>query len=528
MISTPAWPFDNFSFHKSLHNNSSTQNPMEEKMTNKVADHSGGLARRSVTPFEVLAQSVANIAPSAVIAFGPGVMALYAGNGAWFSFVIGMGIILIVAHTVAVFARRRAGAGSLYSLVRPALGPWGSLVTGWALFIGVIAIASGSLAGAGFFASAFLEGLGANLFQPMVGQIVLDAILLAIAVYLTISGVRIAARVSATLEVLSIIVIIVMLVIVIVSSGNIFDSAQLTLTDATFDGMVFAVVLAILGFVGFESAAALGEEAQDPYRAIPRAIRRGAIFAGILYIFATYVQVAAFEGGAEGLGKSLSPMDDLAAQYGLDGFVPLLNLGFAASFMAVVIACMTVAARLLFAWGNEGLISSWFGQAHPKHRTPARAIYTIIPLVFLPMAIVLSLGVAPLGATTYIDTVGVFGYMFSYILVCIGAPIFLKKTKGKNVIFTMVLGIVGALSLLYVFYRNVWPIPATPLDSLPIYFIVALIVGVVFFAILRIRKPAVAAQAGTFADDNPDDDTDENTDDNTDEPSVQPEKITLT
>ena len=472
-------------------------------MSIKIAEHSGGLARRSVTPFEVLAQSVANIAPSAVIAFGPGVMALYAGNGAWFSFAIGMGIILIVAQTVAVFARRRAGAGSLYSLIRPALGPWGSIVTGWALFIGVIAIASGSLAGAGFFASAFLDGLGINVFQPMAGQIVIDAILLAVAVYLTISGVRIAARVSATLEVLSIIVIVIVLTIVLFSSGNVFDAAQLTLTGATFDGMVFAVVLAILGFVGFESAASLGEEAKDPYRAIPRAIRRGAIFAGIVYIFATYVQVAAFAGGADGLGKSLSPMDDLATQYGLDGFVPLLNLGFAASFMAVVIACMTVAARLLFAWGNEGLLPSWFGKAHPKHRTPARAIYTTILLVFLPMAIVLSLGVAPLGATTYIDTVGVFGYMFAYILVCIGAPIFLKKTNGKSVIFTMILGIVGALSLLYVFYRNVWPIPAPPLDSLPVYFAVALLIGIILFAILRLRKPEVAAQAGTFADDNP-------------------------
>jgi amino acid transporter len=474
-------------------------------MSIKTADHSGGLARRSVTPFEVLAQSVANIAPSAVIAFGPGVMALYAGNGAWFSFVIGMAIILIVAQSVAVFARRRAGAGSLYSLVRPALGPWGSIVTGWALFIGVVAIASGSLAGAGFFASAFLEGLGLNLFQPMTGQIVLDAVLLALAVYLTISGVRVAARVSATLEVLSIIVIVVMLVIVLVSSGNVFDPAQLTLTGATFDGMVFAVVLAILGFVGFESAASLGEEAKDPYRAIPRAIRRGALFAGVIYIFATYVQVAAFDGGAEGLGKSLSPMDDLAAQYGLDGFVPLLNLGFAASFMAVVIACMTVAARLLFAWGNEGLVSSWFGKAHPKHRTPARAIYAIIPLVFVPMAIVLLVGVAPLGATTYIDTVGVFGYMFAYILVCIGAPIFLKRTNAKGVVITMILGVLGAVALLYVFYRNVWPIPASPLDTLPVYFIVALIIGVAFFAILRLRKPSVAALAGTFADDNPED-----------------------
>ena len=67
----------------------------------------------------------------------------------------------------------------------------------------------------------------------------------------------------------------------------------------------------------------------------------------------------------------------------------------------------------------------------------------------------------------------------------------------------MILGIIGAASLLYVFYANVWPTPASPLDSLPVYFIVALIIGMAFFAILRWRKPAVAANAGTFADDNP-------------------------
>lgn len=473
-------------------------------MSTRISDHSGGLARRSVTPFEVLAQSVANIAPSAVIAFGPGAMALYAGNGAWFSFAIGMVIILAVAQTIAVMARRRAGAGSLYSLIRPALGPSGSFVTGWALFIGVLGIASGSLAGAGFFASRFLEGFGLTLFREMQGQILVDALLVIVAVYLTISSVRLSTRVSATLEVLSISVIVVVLAIVLISSDNVFDAAQFQLTGATLSGMVFAVVLAILGFVGFEGAAALGEEAKDPYKAIPRAIRRGALFAGILYVFATYAQVAAFKGGADALGASTSPMDDLASQYGLTGIEPILNLGFAASFMAVVMACITVAARLVFAWGNEGLIGAWFGKAHPKHRTPSNAIYTLAPVVFVPTAVVLLIGVAPLAATTYIDTVGVFGYMLAYIVVCIGAPIFLSKAKAKGVVSTMILGLIGALSLIYVFYSNIFPAPAAPLNSLPYYFIVLMVIGLAFYAVVKFRRPAAASRAGSFADDNVD------------------------
>ncbi len=465
-------------------------------------DHSGGLARRSVTPFEVLAQSVANIAPSAVIAFTPMFMAGSAGNGAWFSFAIGMAIILIIAQSVTAIARRRAGAGSLYSLIRPAIGPSGSFVTGWGLFIGAICIAAGSLAGAGFFASEFLKGFGVNVFDNPTGQVILDAVILVVAIWVTISGVRIAARVSATLEVISIILIVIVLVIVLVQSGNIIDTAQLTLSGATFDGMIFAVVLAILGFVGFESAASLGEEAKDPFRAIPRAIRGGAIFAGILYIFATYAQVAAIDGGAEGLAASGSPMDALASQYGLDGFVPLLNLGFTASFVAVVMACITVAGRLLFSWGNEGIISKRFGTVHPKYRTPSFAIWITIPMIFIPTAY--EIGIVqevPLNVTTYIDTIGVFGYMIAYLLVCIFAPFFLRKVGAKNVIVTQILGLVGAAALLYVYWVNIVG-TVEPFNQLPIWFIASMLVGIGLFLVVRVRNPKAAEAAGTFADDN--------------------------
>ncbi|MEE1807136.1 hypothetical protein PUR32_13090 [Streptomyces sp. BE133] len=46
-----------------------------------------------------------------------------------------------------------------------------------------------------------------------------------------------------------------------------------------------------------------------------------------------------------------------------------------------------------------------------------------------------------------------------------------------------------------------WPVPAWPLNVLPYVFVGALVVGVVGFAVLRVRKPEVAERAGTFADD---------------------------
>lgn len=458
------------------------------------------LAGRSVSSFEVGAQSVANVAPSAVIAFAPASMAASAGSGAWFSFAIAMIGVLAIAYCVCVFARRRAGASSLYAFTRLSLGPGGAFVTGWALLIGAVAIAAGSLAGAGYYLGRVLHSAHITAFDGVPGQVVLDLALAALAAWLTIAGVRIAARVSSALEVLSIVLIVVVLVAVFARSGNIIDTDQLTLNGATADGLVFAVVLAVLGFVGFEGAASLGAEAADPFRAIPRAVMGSAVLAGLLYMFATYAQVAGF-GGADKLAASTDPMDDLAHRSGLGFLGPFLSLGFAASFLAVVMACVTVAARLLFGMGKEGVLPRFFARTHPRHRTPAAATWTVTPVIAVTTVLVVGAGTAPLLATTYIDTVGTFGYMLSYVLVCVGAPLFVRRTSSGRTALTVLCGIAGAAVMAYVFYRNLVPVPASPLNLLPYVFVGCMAVGLAGYAALRFRNPQAATNAGTYAED---------------------------
>lgn len=465
-----------------------------------AAERGGSLARRSVTSFEVGAQSVANVAPSAVIAFAPAAMAASAGNGAWLSFAIGLLGVLAIAYCICVFARRRAGATSLYAFSRLSLGPSGAFVTGWALLIGSVAIAAGSLAGAGFYLSRVLDSVGITAFDGVLGQVFLDALLAVVAAWVTIVGVRIAARVSSALEVLSILLIVVVLIAVFFKIGHLFDLAQITLKGASPDGVVFAVVLAVLGFVGFEAAASLGAEASDPFKAIPRAITGSAVLAGLLYIFATYTQVAGF-GGPEALAKSADPMEDLAAASGMSFLAPFLDIGFTASFIAVVMACITVAARLLFGMGKEGILPSAFARTHPRHLTPTTGVWTVTPVVAVATCAVVGAGTAPLMATTYIDTVGTFGYMLSYALVCIGAPLFVRRIGAGKMAATVLCGVLGIAVMVYVFYRNIIPVPPAPMNLLPYVFVGVLVLGIAGYAVLRVRDPQAAERAGTYADD---------------------------
>lgn len=470
-------------------------------MTAASQDHSGGLARHSVNPFEVGAQSVANIAPSAVIAFGPAFMAASTGNSAWLAFAVATLITLVIAWCIVAFARQRAGVGSLYSLVHPVLGPKGSFVTGWALWIGVIGIASGSLAGAGFFGARVIERIGWDGLTTIPGQIILDVLLILAAMRLTVASVRIAARTAAILEIFSISLLVITFLFIMTKSGIVFDSAQLDFSNLTLGGFGFAVVLGILGFVGFESAAALGEEAKDRYKAIPRAVLGSAILAGVIYVFATYMEIAQFKGGASALAVSASPMDDLVEQYGLGGLRAFIDLGFTSSFFAVVVATINVGARILFGMSKEKLLPAYLGRAHQTHKTPMNAIYSILPIVVVPAVALVAYGAAPLNVTTWIDTIGVFGYMLAYAMVCAGAPLFLRRQGTGDVAAVTVTGILGIVALVWVFYQNVIPVPAFPLNVLPYAFLVAFIVGVIGYAVIFVRDPETAAQAGTYADD---------------------------
>jgi amino acid transporter len=139
---------------------------------------------------------------------------------------------------------------------------------------------------------------------------------------------------------------------------------------------------------------------------------------------------------------------------------------------------------------------------HKKYRTPAFAIWITIPMIFNPTAS--EVGIVqevPLNVTTYIDTIGVFGYMIAYLLVCIFAPFFLRKVGARNVLVTQILGLVGAAALLYVYWVNIVG-TVEPFNQLPIWFIASMLVGIGLFLVVRVRNPKAAEAAGTFADDN--------------------------
>src|SRR4051794_29178467 len=196
---------------------------------------------------DVMAQSVAGIAPSAAMATTPALIALYAGNGAWLSYVCATIVVILVGLVATQFGRRFASSGSLYSYVARGLGPSGAFAAGWGLIIGYAFIGMIGVVGTSLYFGSFLTELG----LPASGTLAVCLILAIAAVgaaAFAIIGIRISTRVGLVLEIISVAAVLAVLIAVLTGDTVGGDTAQFTFSGLSFDGVAFGIVLGVLGF----------------------------------------------------------------------------------------------------------------------------------------------------------------------------------------------------------------------------------------------------------------------------------------
>jgi len=454
---------------------------------------------------EVLAQSVANMAPSAAMALLPLLVFFSAGNATWLSFALSMVVLLVVAYCASLFATRINSAGSFYVWVARAIGPGAGSAAGGGLVLGYLFTGIACVIGFEIYGANLLSGFGvisadnhwAHLLLYLVGGIA--------PAVMAVTDIKISQRLAFLLESVSVTIILVLCIAVYVHNGGIFDHAQLSLKGGGAGGIVVGMVLAIFAFVGFESAGALGQEAKNPSKSVPRAILWSCGIVGVFYLIVSYAQVYGF--GAS-FGKTSAPMPQLASVVGLGWLGHFIAIGITCSMFACALACLTAGSRMLLSLGHDGLLPKVFTHTTKQTRAPGVAIWAVaVPMTVIPIAYIAA-GSVDTVLTGVEGTLATYGFMLAYGLVALAAPIYLfKLNEGK--VLAWILGVLGAVAMAFVFYVN-WIPTAIPNDifpalvgsykALPYVFIVWTALGLIWYFILKFTKPEVVAAAATWGD----------------------------
>lgn len=442
-----------------------------------------GLAKASMSGFEVLAQSVAGIAPSAVMATGPALVALGAGGSILYSYLFSTLILLMVGYCIAQFARRNGHGASLMSYIISAFGPGVGFIGAIGLAFGYTMIGLACLGGITLYLQPLLLLVGVPGVTSTATTIVTMVVVMALAAVAMIRGVQLSTRIGLVLEVLSVVCIVAVIIAVFATSG--FSTAPLTPSDLGPSGVAGGMVLAILGYVGFESAACMGTEAADPQRTIPRAVLGSALIVGLLYLLSGYAQLVGF-GDAGVLSADAAPLNKLADNAGVHPLGYLVDVGAVASFFACVTGSLNAASRLLHAMGTHGLLPQVLGGTHAQHRTPQLAIVSLSVLAGGIGIAATLMGQGPLDIFAVAGTIGTYGYMVAYLLVSLGAAVFLAR-RGEPFLAAALLGGLATAGMLYVLYRSVWPVPPAPYNALPWVFLAIMVGAGAWYASIRSR-----------------------------------------
>ena len=444
------------------------------------------LRQSTLSQAESLGQSIANIAPTLTPALNVSVVAALAGPGSWLAYLIATIGMMFVAANIGALARRHPQSGSYFLYIGRNFGPFTGAMTGAAMIAAYLFTAVAVTLAFTLFLGSVLSAMGLAGMAPPAW--VLIPIFVGIVWCAGYRDIKLSSRVALVLEGLSVGIIVLITAVIVMRQGTVIDPTQLDLTRLPYGGVMSALAFAVFSFVGFESAATLAKETRSAHIAIPRAIMISAAGVGVFFVVLTYFMVLAMGGDTAAIAGSGAPFADLTTKMGLGWMAGIVYFSALISGFACALACINAASRLVYAMGRYQFIGQSMGTVHDRHQTPHVAVSVCCGLV-----LVISLMVLPIGtleAFGLTGTLGTMGFLFVYLLVCLVAPVDLRRT-GHLLPRQAVAAGIGVLLVGVVMVGSLYPVPPAPFNLGPYIFALYMAAAAVWFLILKQRRPGL-------------------------------------
>ena len=457
------------------------------------------LRKGSLGTIDAMAQSIALLALVMGTALSTSLAASSAGAAAPLAFLVVGLASLCLAYVVIRFTRRRASAGSVYTYIAQGLGPQVGFVGGWmyggAFVLGISFVLA--------IASSFLSSLFSNL-NINIDWFVIYAGLLVLLFLFAFFDVRISTRIQLILAGVGVLSILVLAIIILAhggDSGLSFTPFSPGAITGGFSGLFFATVFSFTSFIGFEAAAALGEETARPRINIPRAILTAVIVGIVYYVFVTYTMSIGYGTNHAAIwAQDAAPLDTLAKRYANAGLATFIDLMVALDAFVAALAGLNLASRILFAMGRDKGIPAVFGWTHPRFKSPWVGILFSLVITFI-LGVTLGRNLGVFGFFAFTATIGSLGILLVYILVALSWIVFAIRTLRQErntfaLVFDILLPLIAIAVCGATIYSSVIPVPPTPLNLAPYIAGAWLVLGIILVVVLWLTSPRKVSQFG--------------------------------
>ncbi|MBQ6586966.1 MAG: APC family permease [Coriobacteriales bacterium] len=383
-------------------------------------------------------------------------------------YLVGMIAMIFTAISYATLSQEFPVSGSVYGYTSRGLNKPMGFMTGWTMLLDYLLVPTLLYV----VAAQAMSGL-----VPGVPALVWGILFVAINTTINVIGIELTAIVDRVALVLELICLAIFLGMGIywlatdpASQG--FTIKPFVNENFSFQGLMGAVSLGVLSFLGFDGIATLSEEAKDAKKGPSKAMIGGLLIVGFLFMFQTYI------------AGCLCPDGSVFANDPDNGFYLVAEIAggkflYALCAIATAIAwgifnslvAQTAISRILFAMGRDGMMPKALFKVHPKFQTPYISALLVGGLSIVLVIIFNSLGIDAISRLVN------FGALTSFCVLHFTViwHFFYKKKTG-NVVRHLILPLLGFIIVGFVWFG---------LDSLSkIMGISWIIIGVVYYLVL--------------------------------------------
>jgi amino acid transporter len=404
---------------------------------------------------------VAAASPLGVIG-GPVPLGIAFGNGAGFpfTFLVVTAVLLLFAVGFTTATPFVKSAGAFFAYIDKGLGRSAGIGAAFAALLSYIALEAGvfGLFGPGFDALVQSYGLPALPWwlYALVGFLVVSA--------LGYFNINLSGKVLGVLLLAEVAIVVVLDAVVVFTGGGPegFSTGIVTPAQIVSGAPGFAILFAILSFVGFEATAVFRDEAKDPERTIPRATYISLILIGVFYTVSSWVLITAngesdiVTNAGDNAGSILATTTE--TYLGTAGG-HLIQILFVTSLFACILSFHNIGSRYIFALATKGIFSERLARPHARHGSPALAsVATSAVVAVLTIAAVL-LGLDPITQFyTWLGGISAVGVVVLLVLTSISVILFLRREDHDlgawKTLVAPGLGLLGLLAFFVIILQN--------------------------------------------------------------------------
>lgn len=472
---------------------------MSEAVAPTTTESTRGTLRRELRVWEAFAISIGIMAPTAAMALNGVAPAGLVGRAVPLAFLFASIAIALVSYAFIRLTRYFNHAGSAYALAGATLGPRAGFFACWALLGTYSAFLAANFAEIGLFGESFFSGVG---IWDNPDWVIISLVAAALIWLFAYNDIKAVTRSLLGFEAISVALVTILIVIIYVKviGGSAPNGQGFTLkpfvpaSGTTIGAVAFASVFGLLSFGGFEGAASLGEETNNPRRNVPLAIAVAVGFCGVFYTLVMLGQSLGFgldDAGIKAFSGSSAPLDDLSKSYVGSGMADAINFGAMMSAFASGLGCALGASRLLFALGRDGFVTTRLGDTSRRTGAPIVSLAFVMAFAVVVGVVFRINGTTSVNTFFYMGTIGVLSMLIAYIVTNVGAMRFLHLGR-REAPWRVIVPLLAIAALVYTIYKNVWPRPPHPYDILPPLVAGWLVVG----ALITLVYPGLAKRIG--------------------------------